>query len=67
MKELKNMSQGWMKEKKPLTTDDEKAFGKNYNPAPKAKKNNTIPSVKSTYGSAQKNVLNSDKLRKAKL
>jgi len=48
------VNQGWMKEKKPLTTDDEKAYGKNYNPAPKAKKNNTLKSVSSSYGSAQR-------------
>jgi len=45
--------QGWMKEKKPLTTDNEKAYGKNYNPAPNAKKNNTTPKENKNHGSAQ--------------
>lgn len=53
-KELESMSQGWMEEKKPLTTDNEKAYGKNYDPAPKAKKNNTTPKENKNYGSAQK-------------
>lgn len=57
MKELQNMSQGWMEEKKPMTTDNEKAYGKNYNPAPNAKKNNTTTKVSSNYGSAQKSAM----------
>lgn len=57
MKELENMSQGWMSEKKPLTTDNEKAYGKNYDPAPKAKKNNTTPKESGSYGSAQKSAM----------
>lgn len=57
MKELENMSQGWMEQKKPLTTDNEKAYGKNYNPAPNAKKNNTTPKESKSYGSAQKSAM----------
>lgn len=57
MKELESMSQGWMEQKKPLTTDDEKAYGKNYNPAPKAKKNNTTPKENKSYGSAQQTAM----------
>ena len=57
MSELENESQGWMKQKKPLTTDNEKAYGKNYNPAPKAKKNNTTDKVSKSYGSAQRDAI----------
>lgn len=46
--------QKWMDQKKPLTTNNEKAYGKNYGVGDDAKKgNNTTPKESAKYGSAQ--------------
>lgn len=51
------MKQTWTKQKNPLTTDNEKAYGKNYNSSQNVKKNNTTTKVDKNYGSAQRNAM----------